>query len=234
MNIRDPELVDRLASEYVLGTLHGKARQRLETLLIDRDDIRRAVWRWENRLADLSSTTPLLEPSKRVWTRIGDRLGFNDKKQSSGSTFWHLWSAAASLAAVVMAVLLITSTDSGLSPIPTTDNADHIAVVGEGNDPLWLISANLTSGALTARAINAQAAEVDKVFELWMLPTSGDPRSIGILPVSGNTVSHQIPPGLLALLKESKGLAISIEPIGGSPTGLPTGPVVHTATVVGL
>ena len=82
--------------------------------------------------------------------------------------------------------------------------------------------------------MNAVAADVDKAFELWMLPESGQPVSMGLLPVSGGSVSRALPAGLLALLKQSKGIAVSIEPAGGSPTGLPTGPVVHTARIVAL
>ena len=112
--------------------------------------------------------------------------------------------------------------------------SDHIALVGGDADPLWVIGANLNTGELTVRAINAKAADLDKVFELWMLPNEGNPESIGLLPVNGGSVTHRLPAGLSALLRQSKGLAVSIEPPGGSPTGLPTGPVVHTANMVNL
>jgi len=57
---------------------------------------------------------------------------------------------------------------------------------------------------------------------------------MGLLPVSGNSVNRALPAGLRALLKRSKGIAVSIEPPGGSPTGVPTGPVVHTARIISL
>jgi len=52
--------------------------------------------------------------------------------------------------------------------------------------------------------------------------------------VGGESVTRSLPAGLRALLRQSKGIAVSIEPAGGSPTGAPTGPVVHTARVVSL
>ena len=68
-----------------------------------------------------------------------------------------------------------------------------------------------------------------------MLPANGPPLSFGLLPVTGGSrAQHQISPALWALLQGSKGLAVSIEPEGGSPTGLPTGPVVYTAAIVEL
>ena len=50
MNYDRPELRDRLAAEYVLGTLRGRARRRYQRLL--RDDLvtRVDVTRWEQRL----------------------------------------------------------------------------------------------------------------------------------------------------------------------------------------
>ena len=43
MNIHTPPLRDSLAAEYVLGTLHGAARQRFERLLAAHPALRRAV-----------------------------------------------------------------------------------------------------------------------------------------------------------------------------------------------
>ena len=44
MNYRDPQLIDQLAGEYVLGTLTGAPRARFERLLRERADVRSAVW----------------------------------------------------------------------------------------------------------------------------------------------------------------------------------------------
>ena len=55
MNYRDPQLIDQLAGEYVLGTLTGAPRARFERLLRERADVRSAVWRWESYLGGLSS-----------------------------------------------------------------------------------------------------------------------------------------------------------------------------------
>ena len=55
MNIeRNPELVDRLAAEYVLGTLRDGARRRFDTLQERHAVIRRAVEEWQDRLHPLA------------------------------------------------------------------------------------------------------------------------------------------------------------------------------------
>ena len=38
-----PEVIDRLASEYVLGTLEGGARRRFQQLMLERPAVRVAV-----------------------------------------------------------------------------------------------------------------------------------------------------------------------------------------------
>ena len=230
MNYRDPVLIELLAGEYVLGTLTGKARARFLRLLRIRTDVRDAVWRWESRLGILSAATMSVPPPSSSWAVIERRLWPDTAKVGPWNSLglWRAWSALASVAVIVM-VMSLAPPAPQLPPEP-----NYVGVIGEGSKPLWLISANLETGELDARAVNAQAAEVDKVFELWMLPTSGKPVSIGLLPVSGGKLTRVLPPGLLALLKQSKGLAVSIEPEGGSPTGLPTGPVIHTANIIEL
>tara|TARA_R110000823_G_scaffold47903_9_gene121843 strand:+ start:26834 stop:27523 length:690 start_codon:yes stop_codon:yes gene_type:complete len=229
MNYRDPQLIDQLAGEYVLGTLTGAPRARFERLLRERADVRSAVWRWESYLGGLSSVLEPITPPPAVWNAVERRIWPAPPSRLWDSLrLWRSWSAVASSA--FLALLLLYAPLSA----PPVSVPDHVGMIGEGSEPLWLISANLDTGEISARAVNAVAADVDKAFELWMLPESGQPVSMGLLPVSGGSVSRALPAGLLALLKQSKGIAVSIEPAGGSPTGLPTGPVVHTARIVAL
>ena len=54
------------------------------------------------------------------------------------------------------------------------------------------------------------------------------PVSLGLLPVEGRTKRDLTSAQQMALVNSAQ-VAVSIEPDGGSPTGLPTGPVVYTA-----
>ena len=68
-------------------------------------------------------------------------------------------------------------------------------------------------------------------YELWALPKGASPVSLGVLPAEG--ASSRI---LTAIQKKalasSSQVAVSIEPIGGSPTGQPTGEVVFVAPLL--
>ena len=70
-----PELVERLAGEYVLGTLQGAARRRMRALLRDRADVRYAVWEWERALHGLAEALDPVEPPESVWRVIEQRVG---------------------------------------------------------------------------------------------------------------------------------------------------------------
>ena len=62
MRYTDPQLLDALASAYVLGTLTGGARKRFERLQRDRTDVRAVVAQWEQRLRSEEHTSELQSP----------------------------------------------------------------------------------------------------------------------------------------------------------------------------
>ena len=64
-------------------------------------------------------------------------------------------------------------------------------------------------------------------WELWMLPGGEQkPVSLGLI-TTHETQVVKIPEALAARLDAAYGLAMSVEPAGGSSTGLPTGPVLY-------
>ena len=73
----------------------------------------------------------------------------------------------------------------------------------------------------------------DKTLEVWLVPPDGAPRSLGLLPSpeGGTTVALSLPPDLAEALATSE-LAVSLEPSGGSTTGVPTGPVLFSGAVL--
>jgi len=63
--------------------------------------------------------------------------------------------------------------------------------------------------------------QAGRSLELWALPASGAPRSLGLISARDASVVQR---GRVS--KDVTGLAVSLEPAGGSPTGAPTGPVL--------
>jgi len=63
-------------------------------------------------------------------------------------------------------------------------------------------------------------------WELWMLPGGkAAPVSLGLVSLDRLQVM-KLPPALAGKMQGAWGMAMSIEPAGGSPTGAPTGPVI--------
>ena len=220
----DAEQVEYLAAEYVLGTLHGPARRRFDRLITDRADVRFTVWRWERHLNGFAGGLEPRKPPRRVWKNVRHRIDLSQPAKTAFHGRWRgfLLALPTAIAAAWLAVALL--------PAPT---AERMAVFADQNaDALWVISADLDQGLLQTEAVNAPALASNTSYELWVLPAEGPPLSLGLLPVIAGSVETQISAQLVAALAGAGRLAISIEPVGGSPTGLPTGPVVYQASLV--
>jgi anti-sigma-K factor RskA len=64
-----------------------------------------------------------------------------------------------------------------------------------------------------------------------MIPAGGKPHPMGMMPV-GKPMHVRLPAELAQALAEGVTLAVSVEPAAGSPTGLPTGPVIAAGKLV--
>ncbi|HBR98360.1 MAG TPA: hypothetical protein DD979_13440 [Gammaproteobacteria bacterium] len=239
MNYQDPELLEHLAAEYVLGTLRGQARRRFERLQMESLTVRQAVWAWEQRLCPIAEAIDDEPPPAHLWHTIQQRTHPQDTDTAVTSRglwhalwLWRSWGAVATVAAVILSWVLLT-TFQAQAPV---NHEPYMAVFNDAQaQPLWVISSDLATGQLSIRAVNAEAAAVDKAFELWMLPNDGSaPRSLGLLPINGEKQSTTLASPLLDRLRSASGLAVSIEPAGGSPTNVPTGPVVYQAPLIAL
>jgi anti-sigma-K factor RskA len=228
MNYEQAELLDRLAAEYTLGTLRGRARRRFERLLADSAAARSAVYRWEDHWNALSRTVPPVEPSPQVWAAVNRRLFGGGAAAGAAPRVrrrrtWQL-AVAAGLVAVALIVGLIMRQ---LAPPPL----QTLAVLGTDTaHPVWRLERRLPLTALTIEVVGAVPEAAGKSYELWALPRGGAPVSLGLLPAAGSaerTLSERQRTALLAADK----VAVSIEPTGGSPTGSPTGPIVIVTNV---
>ena len=215
------ELVDRLAAEYVLGTLRGRARRRFERWLVS-PQVGDIVKRWEERLAGLEPPLGEVMPPATVWRGIEDRLALRRKPV----TRWLAIAASLILFAVVGFYVLRQ---------PPELLATQKAVIQENAQTIyWSVELLGDNQELAVHVQAAHALEAGKALELWVLPApgvnNGQPVSLGLLPASG-VERRPLTPAQRAALVGARQLAVSLEPAGGSPTGLPTGPVLHVASL---
>lgn len=239
MNYFKGELLDRLAAEYVAGTLRGPARRRFEGLLAGHIPARLAVRRWEQRLIGLSTRLPPVQPSARVWQKIESKV-VRSKAASSApapasSRFWQAVAASIAVVTVVLGILLAVREPEVQIQVQVEKQAvesAHTAVVADATAPIWVVNAFPQLGELRVTAVRSIDLPDDRSFELWMLPDSGSaPVSLGLMPRSGVAVLPLSGDKLQVLTATSK-IAVSIEPAGGSPTGAPTGPIPYAAPLL--
>lgn len=220
------DLAHRLAAEYALGTLRGRARARFEALARSDpavDEIRR---RWEEALAPLAERVAEVEPPARVWSRIEERIG-PDRPAGAWSSvgFWRSFGLlAGGVASVLLAAFLFTQGPSRAEPqyvavlvSPTNEARMTVAVRRDG------MHIHNVRGWKTVQ-------DAGGAIELWAVPKEGAPRSLGLIANTGGDFMVRIPADD-PRLRDVKAFALSSEPAGGSPTRQPTGPVLCSGLV---
>ncbi len=227
MRYQGQRLHTLLAGEYVLGVMQGAARRRFERLLMQNPALRAELTLWEERFAALTLKLKPVDPPGYLWWRLLGRVRAEarPRREALRNTFWRTWAVAAT---VVLAVLVVMQRE-----LPTAEHkAAAFALVSDAKgQPLWVISVHPEADRIDMKAVTPNPPPAGKSYELWMLPGSGNPVPMGLMNSDG-LASETVSPELLAKLATAKGLAISEEPQGGSPTGLPTGPVRWTAAIV--
>jgi anti-sigma-K factor RskA len=69
-------------------------------------------------------------------------------------------------------------------------------------------------------------------WEMWMLPRGNEPPvSMGLITTDADQ-TMKLRPALAHRMEGAWGVAMSVEPAGGSPTGAPTGPVIFKGQCV--
>ncbi len=233
MNYDKPDLRELLAGLYVLRQLRGAARARFERLAFTRTDYARAVAGWEARLAPLAlaaaSIVPHVVPRARVWRRIKRKIA-GDARGSRVSPRRPSFAMAGFIAAGAAAAAFFVILGLYLARPAPAPGVSEVAVIAKKGAPHWLIT--LRDGHMHLRAVGLQTPPPGKSYQLWMLPSGGaQPVSLGLLPTTGKA-SRALSGATRQRLAHAKGLAVSVEPAGGSPTGQPTGPVVYTAKLI--
>ena len=218
------ELADRLAAEYVLGTLRGPARRRFESLLAAHPTLREAVAHWQQHLMPLSTSVPPVEPPARVWQGIETRLFADPRNAAPAMPWWQRLGVWRALSGVTTAAAVAMFMVASQLPAP---QAPIVVVLGANPEAAQALNASFVASvsadgrALVLKPLNDLSLTPGRALELWAVPAQGAPRSLGLVQSAGATTLLRA-----QLLRDTAAFAVSVEPTGGSPTGAPTGPIV--------
>ena len=229
MNYRDPKLRDLLAGEYAMGLLPRRARARFERLMAGDAALQQLVADWQERLAPIDRTAAPVAPPRRVWRAIEQgtlQRSFPAQAQGGGwlysLAFWRGFAGA--VAAVAAALVIYIAVAPGPSRAPTV-----LAVLADSNGtPAFIATRAARAEEVSVAPVRAQTLQAQKSFELWAIG-GGPPKPLGL--VSATPDKPLVVPAS-AITAAGTVLAVSLEPEGGSPTGLPTGPVLFQGKVL--
>ena len=111
--------------------------------------------------------------------------------------------------------------------VPSARAAQFVAVFQKDEQsPAFVMTIDTDKRTVTVRQVAAERL-ADKSYQLWIATQPGAaPRSLGVLGTDDYTVQATLASYDPAVVNNAT-FGISLEPLGGSPTGQPTGPVIH-------
>ncbi|WP_187271584.1 anti-sigma factor [Massilia arenae] len=227
MNYERPELLDKLAGAYVLGTMGAGARRRFTRLQVGSIAVQRAVADWHNRLAPLYGAIPAVAPPPALWTRIAGRIQPAADAQPAPRMLDRLriWLKPVfgfALGAVVATAFVSHNAHLfGMHHMSAALPASYVGILqDEGGKSRLTVGSHRHGETMTIRLLAPLAIPPGRVARLWALPAHGAP-----VPVANVAAGASAPIRLGAPAEEVFAgiarLAVSFEedPAAAQPTG---------------
>ena len=188
-----PQIIDHLASQYVMGVLTPRVKRRLENLRAANAGLDQAIYQWQDRMM---KTLPVNRPSQApdIWPQLEQRLFADTADQTrvdkAAEGFWNrlrqqLFSGVgATFAAVLIAVSVLTYNLGIQSVVIPQASYDYLAVMKKPDNQVQMLftaRAGATPNEATAKlqwkvkGLNKQQAE------LWSIATTGERQRLGTI-----------------------------------------------------
>ena len=233
MNYLLPERLERLAREYVLGTLTGRARRRFEQVLRQSPAANVAVDVWQERFSVLAAGVPPMQPREAVWQGLQRRL-FAPAKAEVAKPGLLQWlgallsgkALAGALAGVLMCAVVLRMQPQllGLEAQQEALPASYVGLLLDGSGkPTVLASSKRHGKQMTIKVLQPVQVPAGQVARLWAFPKDAAPFVVATLPAlpdKGN-VSMPLPDTSEKLFATVGRLAVSIEAAPRKPGDAP-------------
>lgn len=119
------------------------------------------------------------------------------------------------------------------APAPAPPQGPRLIAVlqQDPTSPAFLLTVDVATKTMTVRRVVA-APEAGRSYELWLISSKFPaPRSLGVIGAQEFT-QRPLAADFDAATVRAASYAISFEPAGGSPTGIPTGPILFTGRLL--
>lgn len=227
--------IEMLAAEYALGTLPAAERAAIALRARGEASLAAAIEAWEHRLAPLAETIPARDVPESVWSGIEAHIAALADSGGAANVVGierrlRRWRAAAIAASAIAASL---ATFVGVREFaPSGPDKMLVAVLqNDAQSPAFLVSVDLERRQLTIRAVAAKP-QPGKSYELWLVHDElKSPRSLGVIGEAPLTVGPTLAAYSPTVIEQGT-LAVTLEPEGGSKTGVATGPILWTGKLI--
>lgn len=225
--------IRELAEEYAVGLLSDEEAARLEAAMREDAGLARAVAQAVERFVEIDLTEPPAPLSGDGWAQIATRLDAAVPEADNvvalpvrgagaaapAARFWKPLAQAGLAASLVLAAGL------GWSLTRPGPQPELIAVLVDADGEPQAIVDAFFDDRVTVRPLERFQVPEGRTLQVWTLPDVPDARpvSLGLIDEVRQIglVGPDLPPPKPGQLYE-----ITVEQAGGSPTGLPTGPIV--------
>ncbi|OGB21546.1 MAG: hypothetical protein A3I66_00235 [Burkholderiales bacterium RIFCSPLOWO2_02_FULL_57_36] len=221
MNYDHPQLLDRLAAHYVLGTMNARVRRRFARIMRNSFAAQRAVADWQTRLAPLSASIPAVQAPGRVWRAIDRRT-----RPASAARRWQerlrtfligmLKPALGLFFGIVMTLGVMHQAPGtfGLQHKSSTLAASYVGLLTDSTGAPAVAASSLRRGEiLSIKVLKPLAIPKHHVAQLWALPKDGKPIPIGVIPGDGKA-DIRLSAAAEEIFANVPKLAVSFEPTG--------------------
>ncbi|HXZ52088.1 MAG TPA: anti-sigma factor [Burkholderiales bacterium] len=219
MNYDRPELLDRLAAEYVFGTMSARVRRRFRAVQLALPAARRAVEFWERRMTPLARSVPPAQPSAAAWEAIDRRTRGRTSRpvESAFSRFAWLKPALGVAFGAIITLGLARLYPTAVAPVDEfvqqrgTLPASYVGLLtDDSNNPVVLASSTRYGRIMSIKMLRKLDVPPGKVLQLWALPKEGPPFPLGVVAPEGQS-SFQMADTSDKLLFGVPRLAVSVE-----------------------
>ena len=237
-----------LAAEYALGLLDGPEQREASARVGSDPSFAAEVARWRGRLAPMLDEVEAVAPPQSSWDVIerataasvssaapvsGAAANDNVAELRRRVRIWRAFSGGATAIAAALALVLLLQPPVSQAPTasPRAQVAPMVAsLASDKGEPMLMATWDPVSERLIIAAANDMPAPSGYSHEVWLIPAGGSPMKVAMLPGSAR-MHMQVPDDIAEQLRRGATLAVSVEPAGGSPTGLPTGPVIASGAL---
>ena len=191
------------------------------------------VARWHGRLSPLFDEFEAVPAPAALWARIEGAVGAPARDSNVVAlrrkvNVWRGFTGAMTALAASLAVVMV---NRQLPPPPVAAPVAQpmVAMIKAGADVAAVANWDRAARQLVVAEVKMPVVP-GRDYQLWVIPADGKPRSVGVMPNAPHMRVALAEP-MAAMLAQGATLAVSLEPLGGSSTDAPTGPVIASGAL---